>query len=92
MKVLMLESFEGIPEVPRGTGPMIPKGIPRPRAVAGKDEKGNEVKIYAMPGGSFAVDWGDPGVQAGALAFVGQANVKFWIGVLDDAEKAKLLK
>ena len=91
MRVLMLETFEGIPAVPRGTGATIPQGVPKPRAVAGLSE-GKDVKIYALPSGCFAVDWGDPGVQNGALAFVGQANVKFWIGVMDDAEKAKLLK
>lgn len=91
MKVLMLETFEGIPEIPRGNGLMIPKGVPKPRAIAGMSE-GKETKIYALPGGAFAVDWGDAGVQSGALAFVGQANVKFWIGTLSDDEKGKLLK
>jgi len=91
MKVLMLETFEGIPRPPRGTGPAIPNGVPQTRVVPGSGD-GKDAKVYAMPGGSFAVDWGDPGVQSGAMAFVSAANVKFWIGVMDDAEKAKLLK
>lgn len=89
MKVLKLETFEGIQKVPKGQS--MARTEPVPQAVAGKSPAGGDVKIHALPGGSFLVDWGEEN-QLGALAYVGAANVKGALVVLDDAEKAKLLK
>lgn len=91
MKVLKLTTFEGIEKPARG--PLsVRDGSPGAETPLMAALASDTVKIYALPGGAFLVDWGDPGVQSGALSYVSASNVKRAIVVLDDAEKAKLLK
>lgn len=86
MKVLMLETFEGIPKVP--TGQSLARGAPAPVAVA---DEAKGIKIYPLPGGAFLVDWGKEQPNLQALAYVGAANVKGALVVLSPEERVRLL-
>jgi hypothetical protein len=91
MKVLKLQLFEPISKPSRG-----PEGTrdgdPVYAVVAGKQPGGGDAKIYGLPGGQYLVDWGDSTIQSGAMTLVGPSDWKFAQVLLDDAEKAKLLK
>jgi hypothetical protein len=87
MKVLKLQLFEPIFKPARGQEGTRDGEQPVYAVVPGKDQK-----VAALPGGSFLVDWGDPTIQSGAVTLVAVTNVKYAQVVLDDAEKAKLLK
>jgi hypothetical protein len=79
VKVLRLETFEGIPVPKPGAG-----NPPQQMAVIPNET----VKAHALPGGAYVVDWGN----GGPMSLIGSANVKHALVTLTDDEKAKLLK
>lgn len=91
MKVLKLSTFEGVEKPGRGQL-SVRDGSPGAETPLMAVVASDAVKIYALPGGAFLVDWGDPTIQSGAMSYVAASNVKRAIVVLDDAEKAKLMK